>query len=207
MATVPPSTSDSGAPPLVIAPLAPPPPIRMTAEEFLALPDDGMDRDLIRGELREWGMTVRNRFHTKVATLVAGLLHVWWRTLMGGRGELHSADVGCYLNEQRTLVGIDVAYFDQATIDAQTDATKLIVGPPVLAVEVASPNDTIEKIQAKTGEYLSGGVKQVWVVNPYDRTVAVYRPGLSPDVYNDRQELRGDPELPGFHAAVSEFFE
>jgi hypothetical protein len=28
----------------------------MTAEELLALPDDGIDRELIRGELREYPM-------------------------------------------------------------------------------------------------------------------------------------------------------
>ena len=31
----------------------------MTAEELLALPDDGIDRELIRGELRENPMTTR----------------------------------------------------------------------------------------------------------------------------------------------------
>ena len=31
----------------------------MTVEEFLALPDDGVDRVLIRGELRERPMTTR----------------------------------------------------------------------------------------------------------------------------------------------------
>ena len=29
-------------------------PVNMTTEEFLALPDDGVQRDLINGELREW---------------------------------------------------------------------------------------------------------------------------------------------------------
>ena len=38
----------------------------MTTEELLALPEDGTDRWLIAGELRERPMTKRNRFHSRV---------------------------------------------------------------------------------------------------------------------------------------------
>ena len=49
----------------------------MTAEEFLALPDDGMERDLIRGEIREKPMTRRNRDHSGVEAKIAALLIIW----------------------------------------------------------------------------------------------------------------------------------
>ena len=41
---------------------------RMTIEEMLALPDNGYDRELIRGELREEPMTRRNRGFTTQTT-------------------------------------------------------------------------------------------------------------------------------------------
>ncbi len=37
----------------------------MTTEELLALPEDGLDRELIRGQLREKPMTRRNRWHSR----------------------------------------------------------------------------------------------------------------------------------------------
>jgi hypothetical protein len=37
----------------------------MTTEELLAIPEDGTDRWLIAGELRERPMTRRNRFHSR----------------------------------------------------------------------------------------------------------------------------------------------
>ena len=37
--------------------IADPPRKTMTAEEIMALPDDGIDREMIRGELREMPMT------------------------------------------------------------------------------------------------------------------------------------------------------
>ena len=46
----------------------------MTAEELLALPEDGTDRWLIAGELRERPMTKRNRFHSRATARVVGVL-------------------------------------------------------------------------------------------------------------------------------------
>ena len=36
----------------------------MTNAELLAIPEDGMERNLIRGVLKEKPMTRRNRFHS-----------------------------------------------------------------------------------------------------------------------------------------------
>ncbi len=49
----------------------------MTTEQFLALPEDGIERNLIRGVVREKPMTRRNRFHTFVVTRIARILDQW----------------------------------------------------------------------------------------------------------------------------------
>ena len=46
----------------------------MTAEEFEALPDDGVERWLIRGQLREGGVTVRNFDHSAYMMRIGQLL-------------------------------------------------------------------------------------------------------------------------------------
>ena len=47
--------------------------LSITTAELLAMPEDGMDRWLIRGELREKPMTKRNRYHLgmKVAHIMS----------------------------------------------------------------------------------------------------------------------------------------
>ncbi|HEY2411324.1 MAG TPA: hypothetical protein VGI40_03730, partial [Pirellulaceae bacterium] len=55
-------------------------PRTMTVEEFLALPDDGVERWLIRGELREnreVDMNRRNPDHSGTMANLAGLLRDW----------------------------------------------------------------------------------------------------------------------------------
>lgn len=94
----------------------------MTAEEFLALPDDGKERWLIRGQLREKGATMsyRNRFHSWVEAQIAFLLNSWLRDQPQPRGAVHSGEVGCRLTDD-TVVGIDVAFFSVETVSGQSD--------------------------------------------------------------------------------------
>jgi Uma2 family endonuclease len=80
-------------------------------------------------------------------------------------------------------------------------------GTPVLAAEVLSPYDKQKDIDEMIEEYLVCGVKLVWVVDPADETVPMYRPGRKPELFNSDQKLTGDPELPGFRCRVAEIFE
>ena len=50
-------------------------------------------------------------------------------------------------------------------------------GTPDQVVEILSPSDKQQEIDAKIDEFMDVGVKQVWIVDPHDKTVTVYRPG------------------------------
>lgn len=157
----------------------------MTADEFLALPDDGKERWLIRGQLREKddAMTYRNRFHSWVEARIAHLLSLWLQDQPRPHGAVHSGEVGCRLTPD-TVVGIDAAFFSADTIARQSDETTVIEGAPVLAVEVLSPSDKVEEINEKITEYLACGVEMVWIVDPYMRAVQVHRPASPPEMFN-----------------------
>lgn len=179
----------------------------MTTEELLVLPDDGTERWLIRGRLREKPMTVRNRHHSRIAMRIGQLIGDWIDRQPAPRGEVFGVEVGCRLTRNPdTTVGIDVAYLAPELAARETDDTTLIDGPPTLAVEVLSPTDTQEDIHEKINVYLRAGVPLVWVVSPFDETVTVYRPGAKPVLFNSSQELDAGPQLPGFRAAVKKLF-
>lgn len=133
----------------------------MTAEEFLALPDDGKERWLIRGEVcpKEPAMTVRNRRHSRIEATVAKLLGMWLDQQPVPRGEIHSGEAGFRLRATPdSLVGIDVAYAS-ADLVARTDPDSAYYdGAPVLAVEILSPSDTAEDTAKKIRTYLDAGV-------------------------------------------------
>ena len=183
-------------------------PARMTVEEFLALPDDGIDRMLIDGRLVEMGMTRRNRWHSRVTTRVAKFLDNWLDSRPTPRGKVLTGDAGfCLPDGSETVVGIDIAYVSADVLAQQTDESAIVQGIPVLAVEVLSPSDTQENIKLKMKKYRRSRVPLVWLIDTDDRTVMVYRAGAKPKLVDDTMELSGEPELPGFTVAVARLFE
>lgn len=180
----------------------------MTAEQFLALPEEGTERQRIRGRLREQPMTRRNRWHARIEAKVVRLLGTWLDQQPDPLGEILSGEVGCLLRRNPdTLVGIHVAYISAEAAAREPDDTTLIDGPPVLAVEILSPSDKQEDINEKVDEYLQAGVALVWIVDPHFQTVRVHRPGEAPEMVNVQQQLSADPHLPGFCVPVSRLFE
>ena len=46
---------------------------------------------------------------------------------------------------------------------------KIVTTPPLIAIEILSPEDTLRRAEEKAHEYLRFGVKHVWVIDPYAR--------------------------------------
>ncbi len=183
----------------------------MTAEEFLALPDDGVERWLIRGELREkWDTdkTMRNKHHGITEGRVTGLLGMWLLTQPQPRGEVVCGEPCFRLRSFPDTIsaGVDAAVITAEQADAKSDDTTSIEGPPLLIAEVLSPSDTEGELVERVREYLDCGVPVAWIFNPYFKTVTVHRPGVDPLALGSLQVLVGDPELPGFSAKVADFF-
>src|SRR5687768_13580507 len=121
----------------------------MTTEELFSLPDDGVHREIICGELRERQMTRRNQNHSRVLTRIVFLIETW---LMGQplpRGKLYCGEAGVRLRrDPETTVGIDAAYVSAEVVAASTGLS-WIEGLPILAVEILSPSDKHEDIVEK----------------------------------------------------------
>jgi len=84
----------------------------MTADQLLAMPDDEIARELIRGQVREKLVTKRNRFHTRAVARLSHLLQQWLEGQPQPSGEVHAGEVGTILRrDPDTVVGIDAAYF------------------------------------------------------------------------------------------------
>ncbi len=128
--------------------------VKMTAEQFLALPDDGVHRELVRGKVIEERegcdegktastVTVRTRIHGRIVMRVGHLLTNWLDLQPEPRGEVVGGEAGFLLDGTReSLVGIDVALV-WAQLVASTDAGQTFFqGAPLLAIEILSPSDT-----------------------------------------------------------------
>jgi Uma2 family endonuclease len=84
------------------------------------------------------------------------------------------------------------------------DPTDGIVShPPLIAIEIMSPEDTLRRTADKAGEYLRFGVEHLWVIDPYRR--AAYRAHTKEleQVSDDELSVPGTPIAIG----VAELFE
>jgi Uma2 family endonuclease len=69
---------------------------------------------------------------------------------------------------------------------------------PDFAVELCSPSDDKEDVRKKMREYMSQGLRLGWLIDPFDSTVEVYRPGRPVEALKRPATLSGEDVLPGF---------
>lgn len=176
----------------------------MSVEEFLALPDDGCQYDLIRGELNT--MPGSGFDHSDIGLGLGGALRAFAR--QHGLGRVTGADGAYILNhETRTVLVPDAAFVRTDRLPPPGERTKVLEIVPDLVVDVASPNDSANVIAEKVREYLDAGVRLVWVVLPKRRMVQVFTPDRTSRLLYEDDFVDGGDVLPGFQMRVGEIFE
>jgi hypothetical protein len=99
----------------------------LTTDDLLSLPEDGIDRWLLHGKLREKPMTVRNRFHGRILVRVARFLDAWNDEQPEPRGEVLGGEAGVrLLRDPDSTVGIDVVYISPELAAQRDKSTTLI---------------------------------------------------------------------------------
>jgi len=175
----------------------------ITAEGFAQMSDpaDGSKMELVRGEVVL--MPPPKGRHGIVCGKVARLVgnYIDARKL----GWLTCNDSGVILErEPDTVRGPDVAFWSIVRQPDVPDGYFEI--PPDLAVEVLSPDDRRARVREKIREYISNGVKLVWLVDPESRAVTVYAGSIRGTEFDTADTLDGGDVLPGFSCLVSELF-
>lgn len=77
---------------------------------------------------------------------------------------------------------------------------------PDLIVEVKSPSDHIEKLEAKIESFLALGTRVGILINPENRTVRVYRSNQAVQTLVDGDTLTVSDLLPGWQVSVADLW-
>ena len=80
---------------------------------------------------------------------------------------------------------------------------KILTHPPLIAIEIMSPEDTIRRASAKSVEYLEFGVEHVWVIDPTARVAYRGTPAGLQLVPSGELTVPGTPIL----VRISELFD
>jgi Uma2 family endonuclease len=69
---------------------------------------------------------------------------------------------------------------------------------PDFVVELRSRSDRPADLRKKMGEYLDQGVRLAWLIDPFAKSVEIYRPGRPVETLAKPASLSGEDVLPGF---------
>jgi Uma2 family endonuclease len=172
-----------------------------TAEQLFKAGDIGRC-ELVRGELVMMSPSGPN--HGQIANELAFVLTSFVKRHRLGR--VCSAETGFMIRRNPdTVLAPDVAFI-RAGRGQQMPKQGYFPGPPDLAVEVLSPNDTAGEVLAKTQAWLAAGAVAVWIADPERKTIAIHRRDQAAKVFGEQDQVAAGEPLAGLVFAVGEIF-
>ncbi len=175
----------------------------LTAEEFAALPSEGLRLELIRGEMRAMPPAFADHGDT------VGALHVILGAYIRAQhlGKIYGAETGFLLaRNPDTVRAPDIAFIQTSRLTPETSAPNWNPVVPDMVVEVVSSRDREREIAEKVQMWLDAGVRMVWVVYRVRRVIEVFRPEQPAIILSERDSLDGMDVVPGFATPVAEIF-
>ena len=82
---------------------------------------------------------------------------------------------------------------DVCVLDPAAPREQIVQTPPLLCIEVLSPEDTIARVRMRIRDFLDMGVREVWVVDPASRVVMIYSGNGMIEQTEGRLVLAGTP--------------
>jgi Uma2 family endonuclease len=175
----------------------------ITAEEFARMPDppDGSRQELVKGVIIT--MPPPGRRHGVCCLKIGRRIGAYVDE--NQLGTAASNDTGFLMErDPDTVRGPDISFWSRAKLPEVPEGYIEVV--PDLVVEVVSPSDHYARVQRKVNHYLEKGVRLIWVVDPEDRSVAVFRENVKTKILSENEVLSGEDVLPGFTCPVAELF-
>jgi len=173
-----------------------------TDQEFMELPDDGGKYELVGGELVDMGNSGME--HGNIGAYLSGLLEIYVRS--------HKLGVTCdsstaFAMKTGNKRSPDVSFVSKACLKGLKRLPKgLFQGAPDLAIEILSPNNTIEEIHAKIVEHFANGAQLVWVIHPDEQYVLVYHEPQPDRFLRLSDTLDGEDVVLGFKVIIADLF-
>ena len=168
-------------------------PTGYSPEDLLTMPD-GERYELVNGQLQEKPMSgLSSWVGLEVGRRLGNFV------VEHNLGWVFGSDAGfqCFPDAPDKVRKPDVSFVAGHKLPGgPTDGHLRVV--PDLAVEVASPNDSLRDTNQKVEEYLAAGVRSVWLIEPNVRVVQVFRSDGTSQRLREPDELSEPDILPGF---------
>jgi Uma2 family endonuclease len=170
--------------------------------DLLAMPDSN-HIELVDGQLVEKPMSVLSALvEANILTQVKQFCDAHKVALVFPS----SNGIQCFPGQPNKVRKPDVSVFKKERFTREHLMEGFISIAPDIAVEVVSSHDEYAEIVEKVEEYLSAGVQLIWIIDPVNEVVHIYRADNSVARLRKNDELTGENVLPGFTCKVADLF-
>ena len=134
---------------------------------------------------------------------ITAQLQTWAR--QDGTGTAVDSSAG-YLLPDGAVRSPDASWLSNARLASVTTEQRLRFLPlcPDFVIELRSPTDRLSTLQDKMAEYIANGAALGWLIDPLNRQVLVYRPGMDAERLDEPDSLSGDPMMAGFELEMND---
>jgi Uma2 family endonuclease len=91
---------------------------------------------------------------------------------------------------------------DVLVMRAEEKFERYVTQPPLIAIEILSPEDSLTAMRAKAAEYRDFGVENIWIIDPEPRIAYRYADGALEEVRTGELTVDGTP----IRVVLSEMF-
>ncbi len=130
-------------------------------------------------------------------------------------GEIAGAETGFRVDDpRRPVMAADAAFvraerlpdIPEGPIKRDDPFVRFMDGPPDLAVEVRSPDDSAKDMAEKARAWVRVGAREVWLIDGMRETVRVFRTDGPPAALAKGDTLTSLDVLPGFALPLADLF-
>lgn len=173
----------------------------VTDDDLLRLPRDGRKYELVDGEIR---VSPAGGRHGEISLR----LGAWLLAFVTEKrlGKVFDSSTG-FRMLTGNLRSPDASFVAAHRLPGGKAPTGFFEIRPDLAAEVLSPSDDPRQTLDRVGEYLSGGTRLMWVIDPEARRAAVYRSLTDVRHIAEGDALDGEDVVPGFRCVLSELLD
>ena len=174
---------------------------RMTLAEFLALPEEEPALEFADGEITRKVSPKGQHSRLQVSLVQRFNQFAEPRRLALAFSELRATFAGA-----SPVPDVAVYRWERIPVDEQGEIVNDFHEPPDLAIEIVSPEQSVNALVRRCLWYVANGVAVALLVDPADRSVLLFRPGQVPRPLRGPDPIDLGEILPGFELTAEDLF-
>jgi Uma2 family endonuclease len=172
--------------------------------ELQALPEDGVNHELVNGELV---FSPKNDFfHGDICSRLSAALVMF--NSVHKLGAVLDSSTGFWM-KNRNCRAPDISFVSRGRLAAlgfRRSTRAFFPGAPDLAVEVLSPNNTRAELDERLRDFFESGSRLAWIIDPERQRAEVCHSLTERKLVGSGGFLEGADLLPGFRYPIADLF-